>query len=953
MTESTTKSSAEVVGIIEEVPIRVLHVDDEAGFLRVAKQCLEMEGNLKVETASSVEEAMEKLEEKDFDTIVSDYVMPGKDGLEFLKELRYSGNNIPFIIFTGKGREEVAIKALNLGADRYFNKVGDPETVYGELAHGIRQSVEGKWHEERLSALNIYSQKLNLAQSMEEIYRLTLDAMEKTLGFEHGFFMIVDKDMLCIVAQCGYPGDISVKLPLDGSERGVSVKVARTGKSIIVPDAEKEDDWVEFWPSIRSGLDVPVKIGHEILGVVGVDNKTLNAFNEKDQKLLEILASHAATAISNLKHAKNLEAYARETRESQEKFERLFMDNPEATVYLDPDFHILGANPRFSELFRYSLNEIKGKNIDDVVVPKDKTEEAEMLSKKAEEGYVYYNTVRKKKDGTLVPVSISAAPITVEGKIIGTVGLYRDITERKRFEERLSALNTYSLNLNTAESMDEIYRVTLDAMEKTLGFENAAFMVVDKNMLYTVDQRGYPEILSFKLPLDGAKKGITVKAVKTGRPVLVPDTKKERDYVVGMPGMRSELDVPFKIGNKVLGVLSVESERLNAFDEKDQKLLEILASHAATAMSNLEHAKNLEAYAREIRESQEKFEGLFMGNPEATVYVDQDSHILDVNPRFEELFGCSLDEVKGEYLDNVVVPRDKMEEGKMLQKKALKGHFYYDTVRKRKDGSLVPVSISVAPITVGGKRVGAVGLYKDISQLRKAEKTLRNTLEKLESVNEKLRVVGRLTRHDVRNKLAAVTGNVYLAKKRLPADHENMDQLVEIESAVRQVEKIFDFARAYERLGAEELVYMGVEKDVEGAVALFSDLQGVKVVNDCRGLTVLADSLLRQLLYNLIDNSLKYGEKISQIRVYYEEADEDELKLVYEDDGVGIPKAEKKKIFKEGYGKGTGYGLYLIRKICEVYGWTIKETGKQGIGARFTITIPKMNESGKTAYRLH
>jgi signal transduction histidine kinase len=56
---------------------------------------------------------------------------------------------------------------------------------------------------------------------------------------------------------------------------------------------------------------------------------------------------------------------------------------------------------------------------------------------------------------------------------------------------------------------------------------------------------------------------------------------------------------------------------------------------------------------------------------------------------------------------------------------------------------------------------------------------------------------------------------------------------------------------------------------------------------------------------------------------------------------------------KEGYGKGTGYGLYLIRKICEVYGWTIRETGKQGIGARFTITIPKMNESGKTAYRLY
>ncbi|MCK4885702.1 ATP-binding protein, partial [Candidatus Bathyarchaeota archaeon] len=109
----------------------------------------------------------------------------------------------------------------------------------------------------------------------------------------------------------------------------------------------------------------------------------------------------------------------------------------------------------------------------------------------------------------------------------------------------------------------------------------------------------------------------------------------------------------------------------------------------------------------------------------------------------------------------------------------------------------------------------------------------------------------------------------------------------------------------------------------------------------------------RQLFYNLIDNSLKHGEKVSRIRVHYEEAGKDKLKLVYEDDGVGIPKAEKEKIFTEGYGKDNGYGLYLIRKMCEVYGWTIKETGKHGKGTQFTITIPKMSESGKIAYQLH
>jgi signal transduction histidine kinase len=86
--------------------------------------------------------------------------------------------------------------------------------------------------------------------------------------------------------------------------------------------------------------------------------------------------------------------------------------------------------------------------------------------------------------------------------------------------------------------------------------------------------------------------------------------------------------------------------------------------------------------------------------------------------------------------------------------------------------------------------------------------------------------------------------------------------------------------------------------------------------------------------------------------VHYEEAGKNELKLIYEDNGVGLSNAEKDKIFEEGYGKGTGYGLYLIRKMCEVYGWTIQETGRQGKGAQFTITVPKMNREGKISYKI-
>ena len=308
---------------------------------------------------------------------------------------------------------------------------------------------------------------------------------------------------------------------------------------------------------------------------------------------------------------------------------------------------------------------------------------------------------------------------------------------------------------------------------------------------------------------------------------------------------------------------------------------------------------------------------------------------MDVNPRFCQLFGYSAEEVKGKDINNLVVPEGMREEAESLDKDTKNGYASHDTVRKRKDGSLVPVSISAAAVAFDDKLLGYVGTYKDITDLKKLE--------------EKLRVAGSLTRHDVRNKLSAVTGNAYLLRRKLAGNAEALEHLADMENAVRNAESIFEFAGTYEKLGVEQLVNMNVGKAVDEAASLFTDLKGVKIVNECHGLTVLADSLLRQLFYNLIDNTLKYGEKTGQIRIYSKTPSADKLELVYEDDGVGIPNDIRSSLFEEGFtsGKGTGYGLFMMKRICEVYGWTIRETGKQGKGAQFTINIPKAKPDGR------
>ncbi|MFO7990970.1 MAG: PAS domain S-box protein [Thermoplasmata archaeon] len=131
--------------------MKVLLVDDEEGIRHQAKIFLEkIYGQLDVSLAASGKEAIQRLDKEYFAAVVSDYQMPRMNGIELLEELRDQGNDIPFIIFTGKGREEVAMKALNLGADGYIQKGGDVKSQYTLLANTIKQIVEKKTAEREL-----------------------------------------------------------------------------------------------------------------------------------------------------------------------------------------------------------------------------------------------------------------------------------------------------------------------------------------------------------------------------------------------------------------------------------------------------------------------------------------------------------------------------------------------------------------------------------------------------------------------------------------------------------------------------------------------------------------------------------------------------------------------------------------------------------------------------------
>ena len=127
--------------------ISILYVDDEEMFLEIAKDYLERSGDLVIDTANSVYRAIEKLETSSYDAVISDYQMPGLTGIDLLKYIRQNDDQIPFLLFTGRGREEVAIEALNNGADFYLQKDSHFRSQFAQLEHEIREAIRRRYAE--------------------------------------------------------------------------------------------------------------------------------------------------------------------------------------------------------------------------------------------------------------------------------------------------------------------------------------------------------------------------------------------------------------------------------------------------------------------------------------------------------------------------------------------------------------------------------------------------------------------------------------------------------------------------------------------------------------------------------------------------------------------------------------------------------------------------------------
>jgi|WetSurMetagenome_2_1015567.scaffolds.fasta_scaffold24606_3 PAS domain S-box-containing protein len=414
-----------------------------------------------------------------------------------------------------------------------------------------------------------------------------------------------------------------------------------------------------------------------------------------------------------------------------------------------------------------------------------------------------------------------------------------------------------------------------------------------------------------------------------GKPVfsIVPDAALSQLREILSRGSHTRrrangFDLPFRCRDGHIVVMEIRSVAL--FDTGGR-----FTGFRGTAR-DITEKRNAEAA---LNESEKKFRALIEHSLDAIVIADFSGKLLFMNQAANRLVEASdfpaligkanlLEFVAPESRSDVQHDLGQVSQGI----DAYLVNYKLITAKKRE----VWVECIGKKIPFGGSAAMLVSL-REISDRRQAEEAVRQA-------NRKLNLLTGITRHDIGNQLLALDGYVSLLHKKVP-DPGLTSYFSRINEASSRIASMIRFTKDYEQVGVHAplwqdlttLVNEAGKSALPGTVTLKNDLPA--------GMEVFADPLIARVFYNLIDNTVRHGGEISTIRFALEAGDGRRI-IVCEDDGDGVPGGIKERIFERGFGKNTGFGLFISREVLDITGITINETGVPGTGARFEIEIP-------------
>jgi len=351
------------------------------------------------------------------------------------------------------------------------------------------------------------------------------------------------------------------------------------------------------------------------------------------------------------------------------------------------------------------------------------------------------------------------------------------------------------------------------------------------------------------------------------------------------------------------------------------------ATHYQGILMDITDRKRSEAA---LRESEEKYRHILTNMQDAYIQVDENGTITMVSPSAVRMYGYgSVEEMTGIPVESLYVRYGQQREELIRQLRENRGVTDFTGEAVRKDGSVFWVSVSAQFLRdETGRIVGTEGVARDISERKAMEHALQDA-------NRKLTLLNTITRHDLANKAAVITGLASAAQLRKPGPDTGIaDILKKIEAAGADIAAQIAFTKSYQELGVHAPVWQDVRE-----IAARQEAGGIAVTCTCDA-GIFADPMFEKVMDNFIDNAARHGERVTQITVSCEPGPEG-LVVAVADNGVGVPDELKEKIFERGFGKHTGFGLFLAREILAITGITIRETGVPGKGARFEMVVPE------------
>jgi PAS domain S-box-containing protein len=559
--------------------------------------------------------------------------------------------------------------------------------------------------------------------------------------------------------------------------------------------------------------------------------------------------------------------------------------------------------------------------------------------------YIEHRMLRS--DGSTIIVKDTVEVTSAKGnRPLFILGVVQDITETNGLNRELVAIKECNRALFKAgteqELLDEVCRIVCEVAGYQMAWIGYAQNDPARSIRPAAWSRSGQRYVSQARATwgdDERGNGPSGTSIKTQRTVFVQDFAQDtstgpwRDLARKM-GYRSSIAIPLLHPGGVFGAFMLYSDQINGFTTDEVKLLEELASDLAFGIMELRARQEHELSERALRASESRLRTLVQTIPDLVWLKDADGIYLTCNSVFERFFGAKESDIVGK-TDYDFLDRDLADFFRKNDRTAMEAGMPTtndEWVVFKDDGHRAYLETIMTPmIDEQGMLIGVLGLGRDMTNRKLVE-------DALHEANRKLNILSGVTRHDIRNQLMALSGNLTLFMKKQTA-YSSDENLKKAEAAARRISAMIQFTKEYEDIGIRIPIWQDV-RDLVNTTFHDSQSEKVALVNEIPdGMEVFADPLITKVFHNLIDNAVRHGGRVTTIRFSVEDR-RDERTIICEDDGAGISGEIKNNLFARGDLKDHGFGLFISREILAITGITISEESRPGQGARFALTIP-------------